>query len=211
MTTEGNREEAVFREWATSEGWSVTKRGWPDFICRRGPAVMCVEVKDSDDLSSSQRATAGDLAAHGIPVYVWRAPRATRPGRTLEPVTAPVPPLSGDDLTDSLRARVADLEGRVGSLSWRLESLRRRRAQEWAESDAAAKRLTDDLGYLLRRAESGSRNLDGTYGYMPVRLNVLLRRYRDLLMGQPPEADPDAGSVGSVVRENGPAAAASYG
>ena len=42
----GNREEAEFAAWATSQGWSATKRAWPDFICRRNGEVMCVEVKD---------------------------------------------------------------------------------------------------------------------------------------------------------------------
>ena len=40
-----NVAEYAFRKQASAEGWEVTKRGWPDFFCRKGDRVMCVEVK----------------------------------------------------------------------------------------------------------------------------------------------------------------------
>jgi hypothetical protein len=57
---DGNRAELLFVEWAEKQGWQVTKRGWPDFICRRGAELMCVEVEDgSDYLSAWQRPASG--------------------------------------------------------------------------------------------------------------------------------------------------------
>ena len=64
--------EARFAEWATSQGWDVTKRGWPDFICRRDGALMAVEVKGgADELSPEQIDTLDDLSAAGLPTYVY--------------------------------------------------------------------------------------------------------------------------------------------
>ena len=64
--------EAAFAEWATGNGWDVTKRGWPDFICRRDGALMAVEVKGgNDDLSPEQIDTLNDLSAAGLPTYVY--------------------------------------------------------------------------------------------------------------------------------------------
>lgn len=76
--------EAVFAEWATSLGWDVTKRGWPDFICRRDGALMAVEVKGgNDDLSPEQIDVLNDLAAAGLPTYVYHHELGLRrwPGR----------------------------------------------------------------------------------------------------------------------------------
>lgn len=64
--------EAAFAEWAESNGWDVTKRGWPDFICRRDGATMAVEVKGgNDDLKPEQIDTLNDLSAAGIPTFVY--------------------------------------------------------------------------------------------------------------------------------------------
>lgn len=64
--------EARFAEWATSQGWDVTKRGWPDFICRRDGALMAVEVKGGkDNLSPEQVDALDDLSALGLPTYVY--------------------------------------------------------------------------------------------------------------------------------------------
>lgn len=64
--------EARFAEWAMSQGWDVTKRGWPDFICRRDGALMAVEVKGGmDDLSPEQIDTLNNLSAAGLPTYVY--------------------------------------------------------------------------------------------------------------------------------------------
>jgi hypothetical protein len=64
--------EALFAEWAESQGWTVTKRGWPDFICRRNGEVMAVEVKGgADDISPEQGDTLDNLSAAGVPTYVY--------------------------------------------------------------------------------------------------------------------------------------------
>ena len=66
-----NKTEAEFERKAALDGWIVTKRGWPDFICRRGLEVMAVEVKESDWLSAEQEATMKDLYVVGIKTLVW--------------------------------------------------------------------------------------------------------------------------------------------
>ena len=64
--------ETLFREWAESQGWDVTKRGWPDFICRRGKEVMAVEVKGgNDNISPEQIDTLDNLSAAGVPTFVY--------------------------------------------------------------------------------------------------------------------------------------------
>lgn len=64
--------ERQFAEKMLAEGWDVTKRGWPDFICRRNGEMMAVEVKGPHDgLTSYQYETIRDLRAAGIPTYVW--------------------------------------------------------------------------------------------------------------------------------------------
>ena len=40
-----NDAERTFEERAISEGWRVTKKGWPDFLCRKDGRVIAVEVK----------------------------------------------------------------------------------------------------------------------------------------------------------------------
>jgi hypothetical protein len=77
----GNQAEAQFARWAQEQGWKVTKRGWPDFICRRGVERMAVEVKHTDDLSEPQRAAIIDLSAGPLPCFVWRPPSPRRPQR----------------------------------------------------------------------------------------------------------------------------------
>jgi hypothetical protein len=64
--------EAYFADWARSQGWDVTKRGWPDFICRRDGALMAVEVKGgNDDFSAEQVDMLDDLSTAGLPVFVY--------------------------------------------------------------------------------------------------------------------------------------------
>lgn len=64
--------EQRFADWAESQGWDVTKRGWPDFICRRDGAIMAVEVKaGKDDIRPEQIDLLDNLSAAGIPTYVY--------------------------------------------------------------------------------------------------------------------------------------------
>jgi hypothetical protein len=76
-----NTAEAQFARWAQGEGWKVTKRGWPDFICRRGSERMAVEVKHHDTLSEPQRAAIIDLSAGPVPCFIWRPPSPRCPER----------------------------------------------------------------------------------------------------------------------------------
>lgn len=71
-TGPSNPHEFAFYSWAVSQGWQVTKQGWPDFICRRGDEVMAVEVKGGNDgVSSYQWATLKDLRLAGLPAFLW--------------------------------------------------------------------------------------------------------------------------------------------
>lgn len=70
--TRPNVIEQQFRELAEAEGWDVTKRGWPDFLCRRNGELMAVEVKGPHDgLSAEQYEAISDLRRAGIPTFVW--------------------------------------------------------------------------------------------------------------------------------------------
>lgn len=71
-TGQPNPIEQEFRQLAESQGWDVTKRGWPDFICRRNGELMAVEVKGPHDgLSREQYQAISDLRRAGIPTFVW--------------------------------------------------------------------------------------------------------------------------------------------
>lgn len=54
-------------------GWGVSKRGWPDFICYRGDEVVCVEVKPDHitELRGPQAKVISILQAHGLKCYRW--------------------------------------------------------------------------------------------------------------------------------------------
>ena len=76
-----NGPEFTFAELAASKGWTVTKRGWPDFLCF-GPnnEIVAVEVKPShdDSLKYDQIRCMDALQAHGVKCY-------TSDGKTLKP------------------------------------------------------------------------------------------------------------------------------
>lgn len=64
--------EQQFADWAQSQGWTVSKRGWPDFICRRGDELMAVEVKAGHDgLRPEQIDAIRDLKRAGFPTFLW--------------------------------------------------------------------------------------------------------------------------------------------
>lgn len=68
-----NLAENQFVQAARAQGWIVSKRGYPDFICRRGDNVMLVEVKKTKGqrLKRSQDFIMNYLAAHGVKCYKW--------------------------------------------------------------------------------------------------------------------------------------------
>lgn len=68
-----NEAEGLFYEQMQANGWSLTKRGWPDFLCVRDGKLCAVEVKPRSDvpLKKNQLAIMGLLSAHGIACYKW--------------------------------------------------------------------------------------------------------------------------------------------
>lgn len=56
------------------EGWSITKRGWPDFFCLHPTkGIMAVEVKPkfTHPLKKSQQLVMRELSKFGVPCYRW--------------------------------------------------------------------------------------------------------------------------------------------
>ncbi len=68
-----NPAECAFAEIARANGWSVTKRGYPDFICYKGDKIMFVEVKRRKRyrLKLSQHKFMNTLKGYGVPCYRW--------------------------------------------------------------------------------------------------------------------------------------------
>lgn len=68
-----NPAEAEFFDSAASDGWLLTKRGWPDFFLKRGNQVCCVEVKPASSraLRREQARVMAALITAGIPCFVW--------------------------------------------------------------------------------------------------------------------------------------------
>ena len=79
-----NESESVFEVIAKSKGYTILRRGWPDFALRRADgSLFCVEVKSyADSLSTEQIRMIEFLASAGIPCYVSKNgefPDLTRP------------------------------------------------------------------------------------------------------------------------------------
>ena len=68
-----NRAEGKFAELARSKGWSLMKRGYPDFFCFKGDDIMLVEVKPDINhrLSKSQVMVMNFLKSKGVKCYKW--------------------------------------------------------------------------------------------------------------------------------------------
>lgn len=70
-----NKIEREFAEKASLAGWSVTKRGWPDFIIRRNGRIAFVEVKPDIGPgslpSAHQFSILQELSRLGAECYVW--------------------------------------------------------------------------------------------------------------------------------------------
>lgn len=79
-----NAAEAECFDALTKEGWTLTKRGWPDFFCIRDGEICCVEVKPHKwhRLKRNQRTIMEHLASFGVKCYKWT------PEGGLEPVKA---------------------------------------------------------------------------------------------------------------------------
>lgn len=68
-----NAAEAEFFDAAANAGWSLTKRGWPDFFLKRGEDVVVVEVKpvSSRALRREQARVLAALCEARIPCGIW--------------------------------------------------------------------------------------------------------------------------------------------
>lgn len=69
-----NEAEALFHDWATSQGMRLTKRGWPDwFVWTDDGKIALVEVKPKHGrrLKKEQLAILRALAEFGVPCYRW--------------------------------------------------------------------------------------------------------------------------------------------
>lgn len=67
-----NRTERAFAVAARGDGWGVTKRGWPDYLCWKGDELICVEVKKEGlPLSPYQKMVMGKLSKVGIRCFRW--------------------------------------------------------------------------------------------------------------------------------------------
>jgi hypothetical protein len=68
-----NKSEQIFAERARVAGWSVTKCGYPDFICYKGDSVMLVEVKapGRSRLKDGQHRFMNFAKRHGLKCYRW--------------------------------------------------------------------------------------------------------------------------------------------
>ena len=75
-----NKIEAEFQRLASSKGWIITKRGWPDFLCITPDGVVAVECKPRFKrkgslqlfqlLKREQAAVFDILESAGIPCFV---------------------------------------------------------------------------------------------------------------------------------------------
>ena len=72
-TAPKNKAEGECFEFLTAKGWTLTKRGWPDFFCVKDGEIMAVEVKPrkKHPLKRDQVVVMGLLADRGIPCYLW--------------------------------------------------------------------------------------------------------------------------------------------
>lgn len=69
-----NEAEGLFFDKITAEGWTATKRGWPDFFCINDAGEFCcVEVKPrkSDRLKNDQVSIMRCLSQAGVKCYKW--------------------------------------------------------------------------------------------------------------------------------------------
>ncbi len=70
-----NEAEGAFFLEAKKRGWTITKRGWPDFFCFNEDEgrIAAVEVKPTRDrpLKREQLMVMRMLARHGVPCFKW--------------------------------------------------------------------------------------------------------------------------------------------
>ena len=67
-----NKAEAECFKLLQANGWTATKRGWPDFFCIKGGKACAVEVKPrkTSQLKRNQLVIMGELSAKGFPCFL---------------------------------------------------------------------------------------------------------------------------------------------
>ena len=146
-----NMAEEAFRVWAELNGWEVTKKGWPDFICR-GPdgALMAVEVKGpNDQLRHEQSKMLKDLNRCGMPTFTW----TMETGLHLYPKLA-----RGSDPT--LAARVMELEALLRKVTAERDELIAYREHKTGHNGDINKALPYPPGYLRKAQSDYDRKMD---------------------------------------------------
>ena len=70
-----NPTEAECFEYMESQGWTCTKRGYPDFVCYKGEDLCFVEVKPTENyvLKSEQEKLMNALTERGLKCYKYTA------------------------------------------------------------------------------------------------------------------------------------------
>lgn len=131
-TGPSNPHELAFYSWAVSQGWQVTKQGWPDFICRRRGEVMAVEVKGGKDfVRPEQWAAIYDLRKAGLPTFVWTLETGLQ-DVSGAPLGESILRLEADNAQlRKLLAEVYNLSMRVQAVPAKMEMLGR-----WADEEA---------------------------------------------------------------------------
>ena len=68
-----NVAEEKFRAAAQHNGWELSKRVWPDFLCVKNGEIIVVEVKPTRDGQPKleQLIVLEWFAAHGIKAFMW--------------------------------------------------------------------------------------------------------------------------------------------
>lgn len=68
-----NSAEAMCYDTMTEQGWTVTKRGWPDFFCMKDGEICVVEVKPraTTPIKPNQKVIMDKLKEHGIACFRW--------------------------------------------------------------------------------------------------------------------------------------------
>lgn len=149
-----------FWDLATSKGWEVIQRGWPQFLISNGGKVIGVKVKPSSGrvLTEDEATVMGALSHAGLPCFVWS------PDGGFDPV-----PSNGDvggkggsstssrDSTACTQETLLQDEGGVGETPPFDSPPQEVRRETTAEAREAVDRVWDHYAEVMqpRRKESG--------------------------------------------------------
>lgn len=68
-----NKAERLFFNMMKKDGWDVTRKGWPDYICFKDGELAIVEIKPKSThrLKGRQQQVMEILSTYGIRCYRW--------------------------------------------------------------------------------------------------------------------------------------------